>query len=211
MIWLGLGEDDVFEFGLVGAESVHGGDALDRGVEFVEKFVGDAGGDFGAVAPAEHVFVGDDNAMGFFDGRGDGFPVVGRKRAQVDDFDGDAFAVELRGGDFGAVDERAVGDDADVGAFGDEAGFAEGNGVIGAGIFGAVVGLAIEMLVLEKHYGIVAADGGAQQAGDVERGGWHDDAQAGTVSEDGFAALAVINRAAGEIAADRRREKRREL
>src|ERR1700722_15671562 len=86
----GLGEDDVFELGLVGAEGVHGGDALYGGVELVEKLFADAGGDFGAVAEAAHVFVGNDDAMIFADGRGDRVPVVGSQRAEVDDFDGDA-------------------------------------------------------------------------------------------------------------------------
>ena len=73
--------------------------------------------------------------------------------------------LELCGGDFGALHQRAVSDDADVGAFGDDLRFAEGNGEVGAGIFGAIVGLAIKMLVLEKQHRIVAANGGAQQAG----------------------------------------------
>ncbi len=58
----GLGEDGVFEHGLVGDEGVHGGDAADGGVEVVEELFADAGGDLGAVAPAEHVLVGDDDA-----------------------------------------------------------------------------------------------------------------------------------------------------
>ena len=42
-------------------EGVHGGDALDGGVEFVKEVIGDARGEFGkAVAPTQHVFVGDD-------------------------------------------------------------------------------------------------------------------------------------------------------
>ena len=199
---LGLGQDYVFELGLVGAERVHGGDALYRGVELVKELLADAGGDFRAVAAAEHVFVGDDDAMIFADGGGDRFPIVGRERAKVDDFDGDAFALELRGSDFGAMHDGAVGDDADVGAFFDEAGFAERDGVIGTGIFGAIVRLAVEMFVLEEHHRVVAADRGAQQAGNVERGGGHDDAQARAMREDRFAALAVIDAAAGEIAAD---------
>ena len=107
-----LREDHVFQFRLVGAESVHGSDALYGGVEFFEEFVGDAGGDFGAVAPAQHIFVGHDDAMRFADRCGDGFPIVGRERTQVDDFDGDAFAKQLGGGYFGAMNERAIGDDA---------------------------------------------------------------------------------------------------
>src|ERR1700722_6266242 len=199
----GLGEDDVFELGLVGAERVHGGDALYGGVELVEKLFADAGGDFGAVAEAAHVFEGNDDARIFAEGRGGRFPVVGRERAEIDDFDRDAFALELRGGDLGAVDNGAVGDDADVSAFFDESRFAERNGVVGSGIFGAVVGLAIKMFVLEEHHRIVAANRGAQHSRDVERGRWHDDAQAGAMRKDRFAALAVIDAAAREVAADR--------
>ncbi len=87
-------------------------------------------------------------------------------------------------------------------AFSDNARFAERNGEIRARIFGAVVGLAVEMFVLEEHDGIVAANGGAKKAGDVERGGRHNDAQAGAVREDRFAALAVVHGSAGEIATD---------
>ena len=63
----GLGEDFIFEFGLVGAESVHGGDTAHWSVEILKQLIGDAGGDFGAVAPGERVFVGHDNAAGFPD------------------------------------------------------------------------------------------------------------------------------------------------
>src|SRR5580704_16160378 len=199
----GLGEDDVFELRLVGAEGVHGGDALDWGVELGEELFADAGCDFGAVAEAAHVFVGDNDTMIFAHGRGDGFPVIGRERSEINDLDGYAFALELRGGDLGAVDNGAVGDDADVSAFFDESRFAERNGVVGSGIFGAVIGLAIKMFVLEEHHRIVAANRGAQHAGDVERGRWHDDAQAGAMRKDRFAALAVIDAAAREVAADR--------
>ena len=91
----GLRQNLVFELGLVGAESVLGGDAAHRRVEFVEKFVGDARGDFRAVAPGTHVFVGDDDAVGLAHARGDGFPVVRRKRAQIDNFHRNAFALQF--------------------------------------------------------------------------------------------------------------------
>src|SRR5579863_862502 len=74
----GLREDDVLQLGLVGAKCVHGGDALYRSVEVVEKLFADAGGDFGAVAEAAHVFVSNDDAVILADGRGDRFPIVGR-------------------------------------------------------------------------------------------------------------------------------------
>ena len=91
---------------------------------------------------------------------------------------------------------------AGVGAFAHHARFAERNCEIRAGILRAIVGLAVEMLVLEEQHGIVGANGGAQQSADIERGGRHHHAQAGDVREDNFAALAVINGAAGEISAD---------
>ncbi len=75
------------------------------------------------------------------------------------------------------MDHRAVGDDADVGAFAHDARFAEGDGEIRAGIFRAIVGLAIEMFVLEKHHGIVGPNRGAQQAANVEGRGRHHHAQ----------------------------------
>src|SRR5260370_36842564 len=148
---LGLRTDNIFELWLVGAESVHGGDALDGGVQFVEKFVGDARSDFGAETPAQHVFVSDDDAMILAHGGGDGVPIVGRERAEIDDFDGNAFALELRGGDFSAMHDGAERDDADFGTFFDDARLAEGNRIVGAGIFGAVVRLTIAVLVLEEQ------------------------------------------------------------
>src|SRR6266478_2381578 len=205
---LGLRKDNIFELWLIGAEGVHGGAALDGGVELVEKLVGDAGGDFRAETPAQHVFICHEDTMIFAHGGGDGVPVIRRERAEIDDFDGDAFALELRGGDFGAMHDGAESDDAHFGAFFHDARFAEGDGVVGTGILGAIVRLAIEMLVLEEHHGIVAAEGGTQKPGDIEGGGGHHDAKAGAVRENGFAALAVINAAAGEITADSHAEHR---
>src|SRR6266850_5960539 len=199
---LGLRQNNIFELRLVGAEGVHGRHALHGSVQLFKKFVGNARGDFGAETPAQHVFIGNDDAVILAHGGGDGVPIVGRERAEIDDLDGDAFAFELRGGDFGAMHDGAESDDADVAPFFDYAGFTERDGIVGPGIFGTIVGLAVKMLVLEKHYGIVAAHGGAQEASDIKRGGRHDHAQAGAVRENGFAALAVINAAAGEIPAD---------
>src|SRR5260370_26656331 len=109
---LGLRKDNIFELWLVGAESVHGGDALDGGVQFVEKFVGDAGGDFGPETPAQHVFVSDDDALILAHGGGDGVPIVGREREEIDDFNVDAFALVLRGGYISAMHSGAVPDHA---------------------------------------------------------------------------------------------------
>src|ERR1700683_1567385 len=101
------------------------------------------------------------------------------------------------------MDYGTVGDDADVGAFAHDARFAEWDGEIRSGIFRTVVGLAIEMFVFEKQHGIIGTNRGAQEAADIEGGGRHHHAQARHVSEDDFAALAMVNRAAGEVTADR--------
>jgi hypothetical protein len=42
----GLRKDYVFELGVIGAEGVHGGHALHWGIQLVEEFFGNAGGDF---------------------------------------------------------------------------------------------------------------------------------------------------------------------
>jgi hypothetical protein len=83
------------------------------------------------------------------------------------------------GGLQGADDQSAVGDEGDVGAGADDFGLAEGDGEVGAGIGGAAVGFAVEALVFEEEDGVVAADGGAQEAVGVEGVGGEDDAQAG--------------------------------
>src|ERR1700756_1747159 len=122
------------------------------------------------------------------DGGGDRVPIVGREGAQVDDFGGDTFAFELRGGDFRTMHDGTEGDDADLVAFLDQTRFAERDGVVGARIFGAIVGLAIEMFVLEEHHGIIAANRGPEKTGDIKGCAWHYNAQSRTVGKDGFAA-----------------------
>jgi len=68
------------------------------------------------------------------------------------------------------MDDGAVGDDADVGAFAHDICFAERDGEIRAGILRAIVGLAIKMFVLEEEHRIVGANRGAQEAADIEGG-----------------------------------------
>ena len=81
-------------------------------------------------------------------------------------------------------------------------GLAERHHVVRAGIRRAAVGLAIEPLVFEEKDGIVAADGGAQQAGGVERVRWKHHPQPGNVGKDTLAALRVIDGSAGKVAAN---------
>jgi hypothetical protein len=65
--------------------------------------------------------------------------------------------------------------------------------------------------LLEEHDWIVAADGGAQETGNIQSRGGHDDAQAGAMRENRFAALAVIDGAASQIAANRDAKDNRRL
>ena len=72
----------------------------------------------------------------------------------------------------------------------------------GAGIVALVVGLAVEVLGLQEEHRVVAADGGAQQAGGIQGRAGIDHPQAGDVGEGALAALAVVDGAAHEVAAD---------
>src|SRR2546427_8848978 len=71
---------------MVHVEGIHGPPALDGRIQLVDQLVGNARGDFPAVAPAPHIFVRDDHAVRLSNRRGNRLPVVRRKRAQVDDF-----------------------------------------------------------------------------------------------------------------------------
>ena len=72
--------------------------------------------------------------------------------------------------DQGTLHHRTVGHDRKVGSLANHLGLAERNHEIRSRIRRLVVGLAVEVLVLEKEHGIVAADGGPQEAVGVERG-----------------------------------------
>ena len=66
-----LREDGFFELGIVGDRRVERGDAPDRRVEVLKELAGDAGGELGAEAARQLIFVRDDDAVGRGDGRGD--------------------------------------------------------------------------------------------------------------------------------------------
>ena len=144
------------------------------------------------------------HAIGFLDGRADGLPIVGREGAQVDHLDADVgvLPLHLHGSLQSFLDHRAVGHDGEAVAGLDDFGAAERDGEVRAGMRRAIVRLAIQALVLEEQNRIVAADGGAQQAAGIQRVRRHHHAQAGDVRELHLAALAVIDGAAVQIAAD---------
>src|SRR6266705_6352321 len=102
-----------------------------------------------------------------------------------------------------ARNHRSVGDDGKVGSGLYDLSFSKWDHVVGAGIGRASIGLAVEALVFEEQYRVIAADRSAQQARGVERVGREHDAQSGSMREGALAALRVINRAARQITADR--------
>src|SRR5208337_1961111 len=112
-------------------------------------------------------------------------------------------ALQLLRGLQRARNHRAVSDDGEVGSGLYDLSFPERNHVVGAGIGGASVGFTVEALMFEEQDGVVAADRSAQQARGIERIGREDHAQAGSMREDAFAALRVVNRATRQITADR--------
>ena len=129
-------------------------------------------------------------------------PVERHDRAQVDDHDADAVLLRLLRRQERPLHQRAPRQHQDVGAFAPHRRLAERHHVVGAGILALVVGLAVEMLVLEEEHRVVAADRRAQQAGRVLGVRRKHDADPGAVREDALARLAVVRRAAAQIAAD---------
>ncbi len=137
------------------------------------------------------------------DGLRDAVPVERRDRAQVDDHRVDPVLLSLLGRQQRALDERAPGQHHDVGAFAPDRGFAERDHELGSLVRALVVGLAVQVLVLEEEHRVVAADRRAQQPRRIDRVGREHDPQPGTMREDALARLAVIRRAAPQVAADR--------
>ncbi len=163
-----MGKDRVFQDGLVGNEDVFRSYAADRGIEFVEEFVGDAGSDLRAVAPAQRVFVSDQSSVRFGNRFGNRVPVERIQAAQVNQFNFHALlALEFLCGLQSARHNCAVGNHGEVGAGMHDLRFPERDHVVRAGIGSASKRFAIQALVLEKQHGIVAADRGAQQSRSV--------------------------------------------
>src|SRR5882762_4728104 len=95
-----LGKDHILELRLVRAEGIHCRNAPDRGVQLLEEFVRNTRRDLRAVPPAQHVFVSHKDSVRLSNGGRNGLPVIRRERTQVDDFNGNALALQLRGRDF---------------------------------------------------------------------------------------------------------------
>ena len=75
--------------------------------------------------------------------------------------------------------------------------------VIRAGIWRAIVRLPVKMLVFKEQHRIIRPNRCAQQSAHIERRRRHNHAQPRNMSEDHLAALAVVNRTARQITANR--------
>ncbi len=84
-----------------------------------------------------------------------------------------------------------------------EAGFAERQHEVAAGIFAFAVRLPVQMFVLEEQHRVVAANRRAQETSRVGRIRRKRDAHARAVREDALARLAVVRAAALQVAANR--------
>src|SRR5205823_6366167 len=136
------GHDGFEEVGVAGGGHVFAGYAAHGGVEVDEGLVGYLGGDLGAHAAGDCVFVDDEHATYVFDGLDDGLFVPGDDGAQVEDAGlGAGDLGDGVGGFEGAVDGVAPGDDQRGVALADAGGLAEGEHVVGAGV--GAVGLAV--------------------------------------------------------------------
>src|SRR2546430_17435410 len=78
---------------------------------------------------------------------------------------------------------------------------AERNHEVRARVGRLIVGLAVEVLVLEEEDGVIAADGGPQQAVRVERRAGTDDAQSGNGREHDGPGLRVVDGATLQVSA----------
>src|SRR5579862_1293272 len=112
-------------------------------------------------------------------------------------------ALELLGGLQGARNDRTVGNHAQVSPRLHNFCLSERDHEIRARISGATVGFAVQALVLQEQYGVIASNCGAQQSGRIQSIRRKNHPQPGDMGEDALAALRMIDRAAGEISPDR--------
>ena len=187
-----LRQNHFLETRRVGDRGVEGGDPQHRRVEVCEPLLPDTCGQLGAESARQLVLVRHDDTTGLADGLADRVPVEWHQRAQVDDAHADVLPLGLLRREERALDERAPGNHGDVATLAANRGAREGNRVIGPGIGALVVGLAVQVLVLEEQHRIVAADGRAEQTRRIERIGRIDNPQARAVGEDALARLRVI-------------------
>src|SRR5258708_26895586 len=145
----------------------------------------------------------DNHAAGFADRCCNGLPIVRTESSQVDQLHADSLlALDLLGCLQRAWNDGAVSNDCEVAAFFYGLGFAKWDHVVRSRIRRATVSFAVETFMFQEQHRIVAADGRAQQTVCVHCIRWEAYAQPGNMREDALAALRVIDRAAGQVAAN---------
>ena len=165
---------------------------------------GGPGRDLGAEPRSEHVLVDDEEPVRRAHGGGDDLLVPRADRAQVDDLHLDAVALgEHGGGVERLLDGGAPRDDREVVSRPSHGTPAEGDAVALDRERVDGVGLAKQVLVLAEHDRIVAGEGSSQQADGIPGPRGEGDDETGDVGEDRLAALAVPDRTAREVTADR--------
>ena len=145
----------------------------------------------------------DDHAIGLLDQVGDAIPVIRHDGPQVEHRNADAVLFRLLCGENRTLHQRTPRQHDNVGAVATERALAKRDHVVGARIYTLVVRLAIQVLVLEEHHRVVAPYRRAQQSRRVHCIRREHDANTGRMREDRDAGLAVIRRAAAQVAADR--------
>src|SRR4051794_12334758 len=190
-----LGQDNVLQIGAVRDGRIERSHPADGCVEVVEEVAADPRRDLRAEPARDLILVRHHDAVRARDQRGDGVPVVRRDRPQVEHGGADAVTFGLVRGHERPLHERAPRNHDDIRTVAPQAGLAERDHEVFAGILGLVVRLPVQVLVLEKHHRVVAADGGPEQAGRVRRRRRKCDADPGAVREDALARLAVVRAA----------------
>src|SRR6185437_1347695 len=197
----GLRQNLVFELRLISAERVRCCNAANGCIQILEQFVGNPRGNLRAVTPGKRVLINNDDAISFLYGSGNRIPIIRTESPQIQNFGINSLPAELGCSHLRAMNYSTISDDAHIFAFANEPRFAKRNCEIRAGISATVVRLTIQMLVFEEHHRVVATNCRAQQTTEIQSRGGHYHAQARLVSEEHFAALAVVNRASGQISA----------
>src|SRR5262245_56774972 len=198
-----LRQDRFLEIGVVRHRRAARADAPDGRIQVLEELAGYPRSDLATKAAHQLILVRDHDTVRPLHLRGDGFPVVGHDRPKVQDGGADMILLGLLCREQRPLHEGAPRDDEHVIAFPSQARAAERNHEVFARVFALVVGLPVQVLVLEEQHRVVAPDGGPQEAGCIDRGRRIHNPDARAVREDAFARLAVIRAAAAEIAADR--------
>src|ERR1700736_1626009 len=110
-----LRQNCVLENGLISHKCIHGGYALDRGIQVLKKLVRNPGRDFCSVSPAQHIFVGDDDPAGLLYRGRNRVPVVRVEGTQIDKLDlPSQFTARLLGSTQGTRHYGAVGNERNV-------------------------------------------------------------------------------------------------